>query len=93
MVKRFALVVFVLGSIALSGCRFVAPVFEEAGGCGRAGGCGCPGGAGCGPDTKSKAMLRQWGADARRNEQFVDTYFFNYDINDPYRGDCLGSRW
>jgi hypothetical protein len=86
MVKRFALVMLLVGAgLATSGCRFVAPVLEEAGGCGCNRGCGDA----CAPDTKSKAMLRQWGADARRNEQFIDTYFFNYDINDPYRGDCV----
>ena len=25
----------------------------------------------------------------RHQERFVDQYFFNYDINDPYRGDCI----
>ncbi len=83
MQKRLALVfALMLGSPLLGGCRFAAPVLEDVGGCPYS----CHMGA-C--DTKTKAMLRQWGADARRNERFIDEYFFNYDIHDPYRGDCV----
>lgn len=83
MNKRLFLIVgLVLAVGLLSGCRFVAPVFEGAGGCPYS----CHGGT-C--DSKSKAILRQWGQDARGGEQFVDQYFLNYDVNDPYRGDCV----
>ncbi len=82
MVKRLSLVMLLaFVGLGVSGCRFAAPALEEAGGCGRAGGCR--------GDSKSKAILRQWGQDARKNERFVDNYFLNYDINDPYRGDCV----
>ena len=86
MWKRLSLVVamvLVLGMTA--GCRFVAAPLEAAGGCPTA----CHG-TSC--DSKSKAILRGWGRDARCVEQFVDQYFLNYDINDPYRGDCR-SGW
>ena len=83
MWKRLSLVaalVLVLGMA--SGCRWIAPPLESAGGCPYS----CHGTA-C--DSKSKAILREWGRDARRGEQFIDQYFLNYDINDPYRGDCV----
>lgn len=82
MHKRLLLVAaLVIAANLLGGCRFAAPVFEDLGGCPSAchmGGC----------DTKTKAMFRQWGSDARCGEQFIDQYFLNYDIHDPYRGDC-----
>jgi hypothetical protein len=70
----------------LGGCRFGAPLLEDLGGCP-----GC-GGSACAPDTKTKAILRQQARNAREQERFIDQYFFNYDIHDPYRGDCL-SGW
>ncbi|MHC5010072.1 MAG: hypothetical protein ACYTG6_03860 [Planctomycetota bacterium] len=83
MLKRLSLVfglVLVVG--ALSGCRLGAPAAESLG--------GYPYGAhGSFSDTKSKAILRQWGRDAREGERFIDQYFLNYNINDPYRGDAL----
>ena len=82
MQKRLLLLAgLMLGIGMLGGCRFVAPVMEDIGGCPTAchmGGC----------DTKTKAMFRQWGRDARKGEEFIDTYFFNYSRCDPYRGDC-----
>ena len=69
MWKRLSLVVamvLVLGMTA--GCRFVAAPLEAAGGCPYS----CHGTA-C--DSKSKAILREWGRDARCVEQFVDEGF------------------
>ncbi len=83
MWKRLSLVVglvLVLGMV--SGCRFIAPPLESMGGCPYS----CHGTA-C--DTKTRAVLREWGRDARAGEQFIDTYFLNYNVNDPYRGDCV----
>jgi hypothetical protein len=78
MVKRLTLVlVLVMASMSIGGCRFMAPALESAGGYG-----GCSGG-----QTKSQMILRQWGRDARRGEEIVDTYLLNYDLNNPYRGD------
>ena len=75
MVKRMSLVaLLVAATFSISGCRFAAPALESMGG------------RGC---TKTQAILNQWGRDARKNERFVDQYAFNYDINDPYRGDRL----
>ena len=79
--KRISLVIAIVAVMGcLGGCRFAAPLAESAG--------GHPYSAhGCCGDTKTKAILRQWGRDARRGEQFVDQYFLNYNIHDPYRGD------
>lgn len=75
MVKRISLAAFlVVAMFSFSGCRMGAPLLESMGG------------SGC---TKTQAILNQWGRDARKNERFVDKYAFNYDINDPYRGDRL----
>ena len=65
-----------------SGCRFGAPVLEDVGGCPYS----CHGTA-C--DTKTRAIVREWGRNARHQEQMIDTYLLNYDIHDPYRGDCV----
>ena len=82
MQKRLLLMVgLVLVVGMLGGCRFAAPVLEDVG--------GCPGAChmgGC--DTKTKAIFRQWGQDAREGEAFIDEYFLNYNRCDPYRGDC-----
>lgn len=89
MVKRLCLVLSLAALLcAMPGCRVAAPVLESWGGCPGGGGC-CGGPPRLGCDTKTRAMMRQWGADARRGERTVDTYLFNYDINDPYRGDCV----
>ena len=82
MVKSLLLIVGMLVLVGgLGGCRVIAPVCEDIGGCPYS----CHGG-GC--DTKTKAMFRQWGRDARAGEQFIDQYFLNYDRYDPYRGNC-----
>ena len=82
MAKGITLAVILLASaFVVGGCRFAAPVLEGVGGANCA---GCQGGPG-----KSSMIVRQWARDARKNERLVDQYLFNYDINDPYRGDCL----
>ena len=79
---RASLAILLLVSVGLAfgGCRIVRPPLQELGG------------AGCykqaGP-SKTSMIVRQWERDSGHNERFVDKYFLNYDINDPYRGDCL----
>ena len=83
MVKRLCLIAGLLLVVsAMPGCRLGAPILEDMGGCPYS----CHG-TSC--DTKTRAILREWGRDARHQERFIDTYFLNYDINDPYRGDCV----
>ena len=82
LIKRAACVVLLLVTVGLAfgGCRAVAPALEGISGadcCEQAG------------PSKENMIVRQWARDTRKNERFVDTYFLNYDINDPYRGDCL----
>jgi hypothetical protein len=82
MVKGIVLAALLVTSmVAFGGCRLAAPALESVGG------------AECGPSSvgpsKTQMILRQWGRDQRSNERFVDNYFLNYDVNDPYRGDCL----
>ena len=80
--KRTSLAILLLAAVfTVGGCRFGAPILESTGGAN----CGTNR---CGP-SKTQMILRNWGRDARKNEQFVDQYFLNYDVNDPYRGDCL----
>ena len=80
MLKRMALAAgLVLAGVSATGCRIAAPAFESAGGYTHCGQC----------DSKTKMILRQQGRNARHVEEFMDTYFLNYDINDPYRGDYL----
>lgn len=76
MLKRLTLVaLLVTVGFAFSGCRFAGGL-ESA--CGRDV-----------PDRNGKncAILQQWGRDARKSERAIDNMFFNYDTNDPYRGD------
>ena len=63
--------------VSATGCRWAAPALEDFGR------------QGCGPcgDSKTKMMIRQEARNARHQEEFIDTYFWNYDIHDPYRGD------
>ena len=82
MVKGITLAILLMAStFVVGGCRFVAPVLEGVGGANCA---GCNNGPG-----KTNMIVRQWARDTRKNERFVDHYLLNYDINDPYRGDCL----
>ena len=64
--------------VPFTGCRFVAPGLESLSGAGS-----------YSERTKTDQIIGQWARDTRKNERFVDTYFLNYDINDPYRGDYL----
>ena len=80
MLTRMALAAgLVLTGVFASGCRVAAPAYENMGGYNQCGAC----------DSKTKMILRQQGRNSRHIESFVDTYFLNYDINDPYRGDTL----
>jgi hypothetical protein len=82
MVKGIVLAALLLtATVAVGGCRFVAPALESVSGA-ECGPCGA------GP-SKTQMIMRQWARDTRKNEQFFDQYLLNYDINDPYRGDCL----
>lgn len=78
MLKQVALVAgLVVTGLVASGCRVIAPGLEEVSGYSPCGGC----------TTKTQMIMRQQARGARNVEEFVDTYFLNYDINDPYRGD------
>jgi hypothetical protein len=78
MLKQVALVAsLALVGLASSGCRVAAPALEEVGGYSPCGGC----------TTKTQMIVRQQARSARNVEEFMDTYFLNYDIHDPYRGD------
>jgi hypothetical protein len=80
MLKRIALAAgLVLAGVSATGCRLAAPAYESMGGYSQCGQC----------DSKTKMILRQQGRNSRHIEEFMDTYFLNYDINDPYRGDYL----
>lgn len=78
MLKQIALTAgLIVAGLASTGCRAVAPALEDVGGYSNCGGC----------DTKTKMIVRQQARNARGVEEFVDTYFLNYNIHDPYRGD------
>lgn len=78
MLKNIALVAgLAVAGLALSGCRMGAAALEEVGGSTATGG----------PATKTQLLMRQQARSARNVEEFVDTYFWNYDIHDPYRAD------
>lgn len=83
IVKRVSILATLLMACAasLGGCRAAAPALEGLGGrdCQHCGSFG----------DKNRAIVSQWGRDMRKNERLFDQYLFNYDINDPYRGDCL----
>ena len=75
-----AILLLVTVGLAFGGCRVMRPALSELGGaqCYKQGG-----------PSKTSMIVRQWERGAAKNERFVDQYFLNYDINDPYRGDCL----
>ncbi|MGE0193942.1 MAG: hypothetical protein AB7T63_18100 [Planctomycetota bacterium] len=82
MFKRLSLFALVLvAGASLAGCNGAAAGLETLSGrdCQ---GCGSWG-------DKNNAILGQWARDARHNERLIDKHFLNYDIDDPYRGDCL----
>ncbi len=82
MSKRLSLfVVLLVAAGGLAGCRAAAPALEDLSGrdC-----------AGCGTfGDKNRSILGQWARDMRSNERLFDHHVLNYDVNDPYRGDCL----
>ena len=75
MSKRLLMVLVVLmaGSL-VGGCRFASPALEALSG------------SGC---TKTQQIIRHQARNARKGEAFIDQYFLNYAINDPYRGDLF----
>lgn len=78
MIKQLALAAGLLvAMVSTTGCRVGAPLLEEVGGYSPCGGC----------TTKTQMIIRQQARGGRNIEEFVDTYFLNYDIHDPYRGD------
>lgn len=81
MLKRLTLVLVVVSMVSpLAACRFAAPALEDMS-------ANCCGSCSDGCTTKTDMILRQWARDARRGEECIDAMFFNYDRNDPYRGD------
>ncbi len=80
MLKRFSLVLMIVALASpLAACRFIAAGAEDIGGYGSCDGC----------MTKTKLMVRQQGRNFRECESLIDTYIYNYDINDPYRADYV----
>ena len=80
MLKRAFLTLGLAAILAsATGCRWTATAMEDWGrsDCGP---CDC---------SKSKMMWRQQARNQRHIEEFVDTYFWNYDVHDPYRGDYV----
>ena len=76
MLKRITFALLLITMVApISACRFIAPVAEDIGGGGVSG------------MSKTEMIMSQQGRNARKGEEFIDTYFLNYDKNDPYRGD------
>ena len=76
MLKRITFVLLLVMMVApMAACRMYAPLMEDLGGGGVSG------------MSKTQMILSQQGRNARMQEEFVDTYFLNYDRNDPYRGD------
>ncbi len=76
MLKRITIALLLIMMVApISACRFIAPAAEDIGG------------GGVGGMSKTQMIISQQGRHARQGEEFIDTYFLNYDRNDPYRGD------
>jgi len=76
MLKRITFVLLLVMMVApMAACRMYAPLMEDLGVGGVSG------------MSKTQMILSQQGRNARMQEEFVDTYFLNYDRNDPYRGD------
>jgi len=82
MVKRLSLVLLLLMvGVAFSACHAVEPALNSMSGVGSSANA-----------SHADMILRQWGADAKRNERLYDNYFLNYDVNDPYRGDRVAGN-
>jgi hypothetical protein len=83
MLRRLGVFVALLGIAGASaGC-----MSQGSQALGAASGCssyGCRGSSG----SQFKSYARQWSRDMQNQQQFVDTYFLNYDVNDPYRCTC-----
>jgi hypothetical protein len=83
MVRRLFVLVAVLGLVAVTaGC---AQMSQAAGGVAGCRGAGCGGGA---TSAQFKSYARQWSRDLQHQQEFIDTYFLNHDVNDPYRCTC-----
>lgn len=77
MLKRLCLVLGLAALVvSLSGCCGGASAFVES-----VGGC-CP------VQAPPKRILCHQARQMRLQQEFLDTYFLNYDVHDPYRGDC-----
>jgi hypothetical protein len=82
MFRRLGVLVALLGiATVASGC-----MTQGSQALGAASGCSSYGG--CGGGSQFKSYARTWSRDMQRQQQFIDTYFFNYDVNDPYRCTC-----
>lgn len=78
MVRRLGVLFGLLGLVATSGgCYWGSQALGSVGGCRPTSG-GSP----------TTAYARTWSRDMQSQQQFIDQYFFNYDVNNPYRCDC-----
>jgi hypothetical protein len=80
MLRRLAVWVGLLAVVGASaGCSWGAHALGSFGGC-----------ESCRYETGSQtcSYARSWARNAQYQQQFLDTYFLNYDVNDPYRCDC-----
>jgi hypothetical protein len=79
MVRRLAIVFMLVGSLAFTaGCSVGSQALGVIG-------CCPPRDTAC---QQVRTYARVWSRDMQKQQQFIDTYFFNYDVNDPYRCDC-----
>lgn len=80
MVRRLAIVLGLVGmSVLAAGCSFGSRALGSFGGCDT-----------CGSSIGSQARTysRTWARGMQHQQEFIDTYFLNYDVNDPYRCEC-----
>jgi hypothetical protein len=80
MRHRLGIVVALLVVLGVSaGCSWGSHALGGVGGCNS-----------CRYETGSQtcSYARTWARGAQHQQEFLDTYFLNYDVNDPYRCDC-----
>jgi len=78
MGRRLGALIVLLGLVVVLGaCSAGSAALGRVGGCGQAN-----------LGTQVPTYFRTWARDAQYQQEFIDTYFLNYDVNDPYRCEC-----